>query len=144
MIGAEKGLLWFMSRNITPNMCLNPLTWFTDTANHNFINTITSFIIIIFSSIYILYCVYLNSITYPKNLIKIIFFQLCIRYALYLPSLKNNIHAFTLSKHLDRYTKNEGKQVAVAEFTMQKELKNAIDNMTETVELLKITVQRKI
>ncbi|RTL07481.1 hypothetical protein EKK58_01895 [Candidatus Dependentiae bacterium] len=142
MIGAEKGLQWLISRKIAPDLCLNPATWFTDQANHNFINMITSLLVILFSWIYILYCVYLNSIIHHKNLIKIIFFQFCIRYALYLTSLKNNVHALVLSEQLENYTKNPDQQIASADCVMQKELKNAIEHLAETVQQLKDNVQR--
>lgn len=141
MISAEKGLQWFMSRKIMPDMCLNPATWFTDTANHHLINMITSFFVIIFSWIYILYCVYLNANTHHKNLIKIIFFQLCIRYALYLANLKNNIHSLVFSEHLGTYVKNTGDKLNLVHYAMQKELINAIENVNKTIKKIVHDVQ---
>lgn len=142
MIGAEKGLQWVISRKIAPDICINPATWFTDKANHDFINTITSICIIILSWIYILYCVYLNSNSHHKNLIKIIVFQICIRYALYLTSLKNNIHTFLLSDHLHNYTKTTQDQISLAHLAMQKELHNSIKNIHLTLKQL-ITLAEK-
>jgi hypothetical protein len=145
MIGLEKGLRWIMERKIAADVCINPATWFTDQNNHDFINTLTSILLIFLLWIYLLYNVYADATTRWKNLGKIVLLQVIIRYALYLAHLKNDIYTVSFIEQATYKTNNATEQAVLNSFQLPKDLQESIEDIaTSLKKLIKITKKNQI
>ncbi|HTM06211.1 MAG TPA: hypothetical protein VL201_03130 [Patescibacteria group bacterium] len=142
MIGLEKGLRWIIERKLAPDVCINPVTWFTDKDNHDFINSLTSILLILLVWIYLLYKVYADAPTRWKSLGKIIIMQCLIRYALYLANLSNDLYTTPIFEQPHHYHEGPTEDVTSPMFQVSTELQESIKDISTSLKKL-ITITKE-